>query len=145
MSQEDNPFSPSRIADPVVGVKSGRLEDLKAVAVAQKALLGCIVLLFSYICAAILLFRRPEAANYSLAFVLNAAAVLVYIVAVISVFFIAVRVYTLGGAGYLVVVIASIVPLFGIMLMLVVWNKATRTLKENGHHVGLLGADLSKF
>ena len=93
----------------------------------------------------ILLSLYPEVANYSLALVINSVAVLVYLVAVASVYFIAVRVYNIGFAGYLVLAIASIVPLFGIMLMLMVWSKATRTLKENGHPVGVLGADLSRF
>ncbi len=145
MSREDNPFAPPRIADRVVGVKSGRREDLKAVAVAQKALHGCIVLLFSYVCATLLLSHYPEAANHSLALVITEVAVVVYLVAMVSVFFIAVRAYTIGCAGYLLLGIATIVPVLGIMLMLMVWRKATRTLKENGHHVGLLGADLSRF
>jgi hypothetical protein len=39
MKPDDNPFAPPRAVDPVVGVKSGRVEDLKTVAVAQKTII----------------------------------------------------------------------------------------------------------
>ncbi len=55
MSQEDSAFAPPQIAHCVLGVKSGRREGLKAVAIAQKAVLGCIALSFLYVCAAFLL------------------------------------------------------------------------------------------
>jgi hypothetical protein len=39
MTTDENPFAPPRAADAVVGVKSGRVEDLKTVAVAQKTII----------------------------------------------------------------------------------------------------------
>ena len=44
MSAEENPYAPPKVSDVVVGVKSGRVEDLKAVAIAQKIVIVCILL-----------------------------------------------------------------------------------------------------
>jgi hypothetical protein len=44
MAKDDNPYAPPRAVDTVVGVKSGLVEDLKTVAVAQKAIIVCIAL-----------------------------------------------------------------------------------------------------
>jgi len=41
--------------------------------------------------------------------------------------------------------IGTIVPCVGLIILLVINTKATRTLELNGHHVGFFGADLSKF
>jgi len=39
----------------------------------------------------------------------------------------------------------TIIPCIGLIILLVINTKATRTLELNGHHVGFFGADLSKF
>jgi hypothetical protein len=39
MEHEENPYAPPRFTDRAVGVKSGRREDLKTVALAQKAIM----------------------------------------------------------------------------------------------------------
>jgi len=41
--------------------------------------------------------------------------------------------------------IICITPLFGILILLVISQQATRLLKRNGIKVGLIGADMSQF
>jgi hypothetical protein len=41
--------------------------------------------------------------------------------------------------------ILTMVPCLGLLLLLLVNQKATKILKDNGHNVGLFGADLSRF
>ena len=143
MSLEDSQFSRPRTADRVVGVKSERREDLIAVAVAQKSLLTCIVLYILCICAQLMLSQYREAANYSI--ITTIAALVVVLVGLVSVLLIAVRVYNIGCGGYLLLGIGTLMPCLGLLVLLMINSKATRILQENGHHVGLLGVDLSEF
>jgi hypothetical protein len=41
--------------------------------------------------------------------------------------------------------IGTFIPCVGLLILLMINGKATKILRENGHNVGLLGADLSKF
>ncbi len=133
---QENPYAPPRGMGPVVGVKSGRREDLKTVAVAQKLILVSILLQFVGIITQLLV---PQ--QYRLA--VGIITLAVGLVATISVFILAIRVYS--TASGILLGIGAMIPCLGLFILLSVNGKATKILKENGYHVGLLGADLSKF
>jgi hypothetical protein len=135
MSME-NPYRAPEAEIRVVGVKSGRREDLKSVAQAQKILLICILI---QIVAAIARFLVPQNV---LIFVLG-AMVLASLVATVFVFILAMRVYS-TGIGILLSIL-TLVPCLGLIILLVVNQKATTILTQNGYKVGLLGADMSRF
>jgi hypothetical protein len=136
MSTPENPYAPPRATDRVVGIKSGRREDLRTVAVAQKSILVCILL---YLIAIICLILVPI--DYRVYIQIGVG--LLGLAALVSVFVLAMRVYGVGLG--ILMGIGALLPCFGLIVLLLVSQKATKILKENGHHVGLLGADLSKF
>jgi hypothetical protein len=136
MASEENPYSPPRATDRVVGVKSGRREDLKAVAIAQKSILVCILL---YIVSIISQFLVPV--EYRL--YIGIGVLVIGLVATVSVILLAIRVYSIA-AGILLG-IGTFIPCLGLLILLLINGKATKILQENGHKVGLLGADLSQF
>jgi hypothetical protein len=141
MAQDENPYSPPRTTDRVVGVKSGRREDLKAVAVAQKSILICILLYILCICGQLVLARSQQTANYSI--YIGVVALVVVLVATVSVFLLAIRVYSVASG--ILLGIGTLIPCLGLLILLMINGKATKIMRENGHHVGLLGADLSRF
>jgi hypothetical protein len=141
MAPEENPYTPPRTTDRVVGVKSGRREDLKAVAVAQKSILICIVVYILCICGQVLLARSPGGANYSI--YVGVVALIVVLVATVSVFLLAIRVYSVASG--ILLGIGTLIPCLELLILLMINGKATKILRENGHHVGLIGADLSRF
>ncbi len=131
----ENPYQ-SPVNEPVVvGVLSGSREDLRSVAVYQKGILICILI---YLIMVIVQLAIPEDLRPLLAL----GVVPLGIVGAVFVFLLAIKVY---GTGLGIVLgILSLVPLIGLFVLLVVNGKATRVLRDNGIHVGLLGADLSK-
>jgi hypothetical protein len=136
MTTEENPYAPPKTSDWAVGVRSGRREDLRTVALAQKAIIVCILLNISAVLCIFLLPREWLA--------LVVAGVLVLIVAqMVSVVTLAIKVYNVGTG--IIYGIGTMVPYIGLILLLVINNKATKVLRENGHHVGFFGADLSEF
>jgi hypothetical protein len=136
MPMEENPYAPPRASDRIVGVKSGRREDLKAVAVAQKSILVCILL---YFVAIISQFLVPVEYRLYVLF----GVLVIGLVATVSVFLLAIRVYS--TAMGIALGIGTFIPCLGLVILLMINGKATAILKQNGHHVGLLGANLSQF
>jgi hypothetical protein len=136
MATDDNPFAPPRAVDPVVGVKSGRVEDLKTVAVAQKTIIVCILL---NILAVIARFFVPQE---GLLLLVGALAVL-FLVQTAAVMLLAMKVYSIGTG--IIYGIGALIPCIGLVILLMVNGKANKILTQNGHHVGLFGADLSRF
>jgi hypothetical protein len=136
MSREENPYEPPRTPSRVTGVRSGLREDLRAVAQYQKGILVCILLQI-----AVFIARFLVPANIVI-FVLGAALV-VGVAQAVFVFMLSIKVYNVV-LGILLGILA-IVPCLGLIVLLIINNKATNILRDNGHHVGLLGADLSKF
>jgi hypothetical protein len=136
MTTEENPYAPPKTNDWAVGVRSGRREDLRTVALAQKDIIVCILLNISAVLCIFLLPREWLA--------LVVAGVLVLFVAqMVSVVTLAIKVYNVGTG--IIYGIGTIVPYIGLILLLVINNKATKVLRENGPHVGFFGADLSEF
>jgi hypothetical protein len=136
MSTPENPYAPPRASERAIGVKSGRREDLRTVAVAQKSILVCILL---YLLGLIGVFIvPPEYRLYALI-----PVVLVGITAVVSVFILAMKVYNVALG--ILLGIGTTLGCIGLLVLLMVNQKATRILEANGHHVGFFGADLSKL
>jgi hypothetical protein len=62
------------------------------------------------------------------------------IVAVVFVFILAIRVYSVAAG--VVLGFLTLIPLLGLVMLLIVNGKATRIIRSNGFRVGLLGAEL---
>ncbi|HVX59237.1 MAG TPA: hypothetical protein VHC19_01500 [Pirellulales bacterium] len=131
----ENPFQ-SPASDFAVGVKSGRREDLKNIATYQKGILVCILI---YLLTIVGNFFIPE----DVQILLGLALAVLGVVSTVFVFLLAIKVYN-TGVGILLGLLA-LVPCLGLIVLLVINGKATRILQQNGHKVGLLGADLSQF
>jgi hypothetical protein len=136
MATDENPYAPPKSTDAVVGVRSGRREDLKTLAIAQKSVIACIVVYFAAIAAQ---FVVPPQYLLFLAF----GFLLLGLTAMISVIILAIKVYSpITGVIF---GIGTIIPCIGLIILLVINTKATKILQQNGHRVGFFGADLSEF
>lgn len=136
MSTEENPYAPPKTTDLALGVRSGRREDLRSVAVAQKSILICIAL---YLAGIVGQFFIPLEYRWYLAI----GVMILGLVAMVSVVLLAMKVY--NPVTGIIYGLGTIIPCVGLIILLVINQKATKTLELNGHHVGLFGADLSKF
>lgn len=137
----DNPYEApqtSRRAVEAVGVRSGTREDLRKVATYQKGILVCILLYFVAVISNLVL---PE--NAALGIALLLLLVGVGLASMVFIFLLAMKVYS--TALGVVLGIGALFPLIGLIILLMVNGKATRILKENGIHVGLLGANVSRI
>ena len=132
----DNPYQPPRVDAPVVGVLSGKREDLKSVAQYQKGILVCILI---YLTAVLVRFLLPTEVLPLLGIGILALGV----VGTVFVFLLAIKVYS-TGIGILLGIL-TLVPCLGLIVLLIVNGKATSILKQNGIKVGLLGANLSQL
>lgn len=133
----DNPYQAPQFDDSaVVGVRSGRREDLKSVAMYQKGVLVCILINL------IVIFGRffvPE--NVQL--IMGLLYIPVGLAGTVFIFLLAIKLYS-TGLGVLFGLL-TFIPCIGLIVLLVVNNKATTVLQQNGYKVGLLGANLSQF
>lgn len=138
MSKKLRQASPGKT--PVVGVLSGSREDLRSVAVYQKVIMGCIVVYFLvWVALAAGQFVLPPMLLFMLVWVLLGDV----LAALVFVFLLSTKVYS-AGAGILLAILTP-VPLLGLIVLLIINGKTTRILRQNGHRVGLLGANLSEF
>ena len=135
MSMSDNPYRSPASSGQAVGVKSGRREDVRSVAVYQKGILYCILL---HIAALVAQFVAPQ---FRLAIFLG--DVIVGIAGFVFVLLLAIKVYNVA-VGILLGIL-TLVPCANLIVLLVVNGKATGILQANGHKVGLLGANLAEF
>ena len=139
MSSSDpnvNPYQSPPMESQAIGVRSGRREDLRSVALYQKGILVCILI---YILLFIGRFLVPAEFQFLLAIGLAPLG----IAATIFVFLLAIKVYETGLG--IVFGILTLVPCIGLIVLLMINAKATSILKQNGIPVGLLGADMSKL
>ena len=109
-------------------------ETLRAIAGHQKAIILCILV---YLCLIPVQFLIPEETRIYLAL----ALIPLGITATVFVFLLATRVYTQGTG--IVLAILTLIPCIGLIVLLIINQKATGILKANGIHVGLLGASSS--
>ena len=136
MPTDDNPYAPPLGTDRAVGVKSGRREDVKTVAVAQKAIMVCILL--QLLAVASQFFVPPQYVPF-----IAILAVCVLLASTISVFILAMKVFNIGLG--IVYGIGALFPCIGLLVLFIVNQRAIKILRDNGHEVGFFGADLSKF
>ena len=120
-------------AAPALGLTLDR-QEIRSIAVRQKAILLCV--LANVVAYALRLLLQP-----SLHPILNIVVLAVGVVASVFLYMLAIKLYG-TGVGILLGIL-TLVPLLGLFVLLIVNGKATRTLKESGIKVGLLGADLS--
>ena len=132
----ENPFQSPLADTPAVGVKSGKQADVRAVAVYQKGILMCILI---YVLAMIGQFAIPA----PLRPILGLAVVALGLAGLVFVILLSMKVYNVVVGALLAIL--TLVPLLGLLILLMVNGKATKILRQNGHKVGLLGANLSEF
>jgi hypothetical protein len=133
---DDNPYQSPSADMQAIGVRSGKREDLKAIATYQKGIMVCILM---YLLAVIGQFALPP----ELRPLVGLGVLLVGVGGFICVLLLAMKVYS-TGTGILLAIL-TFIPVVGLIVLLSVNGKATSILKANGHAVGLLGASLSEF
>ncbi|HLA83780.1 MAG TPA: hypothetical protein VJL29_03220 [Thermoguttaceae bacterium] len=128
-----NPYEAPPIEAEVIGVRSGRREDLKPVAFYQKGIQICILF---YLVFYAVTFAVPPMWR----FIPAIGVIGVAITGFVFVILLAMKVYSpvLG----ILLGLLTLLPCLGLLSLLIVNGKATAVLRENGIRVGLLGASL---
>ncbi len=116
--------------------RRGRMSraDLREIAGRQRAIIMCIL---GYFCLIPIQFAIPEESRLYLAL----ALIPLGITATVFVFMLATKLY--GQSTGIVYGVLTLIPCVGLIVLLIINQKATTVLKENGVRVGLLGAKLS--
>lgn len=122
-----------------VGVKSP--DGVRKVANYQRAIIFCILANLGIYIAMMAL--QANQANPLLGLVFSLIFFAVGITQLVFIVMLAIEVYSLP-AGILLGIL-SLIPCVGLIILLVVNQKATKTLQDNGIRVGLMGADMSQF
>lgn len=140
----DNPYQAPLADEPAAaGVRSGRREDLRSVAIYQKGVLIYILINLVYIminlCFGVGLFYMSDRVQLILLLIY----VPVTLAGLVCICLLATKVYNsvLGIFWGLL----TLIPCLGLIVLLIVNSKATSVLQLNGYKVGFLGADLSAF
>ncbi len=128
----DNPFQSPRSSE-VIGINSGRVEDLRKVATYQRGVLFCILI---QILGTIVNIAIVPA---ELRVIVAMGLLVVALAGTVFVFLLAMHVYS--TALGMVIGVLSLVPCLGLLVLLIVNTKATTVLRQNGVKVGLMGAD----
>ena len=126
---EENPYAAPE-SPAVVGIIGGDREDLRKVATAQKGILVCILIYLGMVVGSLILPQFVQ--------VFQIAILIVGLVSMVFVFMLATRVYG-TGLGIMLGILA-IIPCLGFLILLMVNQRATKTLQDNEIKVGLLGA-----
>lgn len=134
---DENPYRAPLADEPVVGVLSGRREDVRSVAFYQKGILVCILL---YLLSVVGQISLVLAGLPPLILLLRLATLLVALTGMVFVFLLATKVY--GAGRGILLGLLTLIPCLGLIMLLIVNGKATRVLQQNGYKVGLLGAKL---
>ena len=131
-----NPFEAPASNSRVIGIVSGSREDLLKVAKYQKGILVCILV---YILAVAGQFALPPQIRP----LVGLGVLMVGLIA--AVFTIRLAMKTHGTGLGIILGVLCLVPILGLLILLLVNQKATTVLQLNGIKVGLLGADLSSL
>ena len=131
-----NPFEAPASNSRVIGRVSGSREDLLKVAKDQKGILVCILV---YILAVAGQFALPPQIRP----LVGLGVLVVGLIA--AVFTILLAMKTHGTGLGIILGVLCLVPILGLLILLLVNQKATTVLQLNGIKVGLLGADLSSL
>lgn len=126
---EENPYAAPE-SPSAVGIIGGDREDLRKVATAQKGILVCILIYLGLVVGSLVM---PQFAQ-----VIRIAVLAVGLTSMVFVFMLATRVYG-TGLGIMLGILA-VIPCLGFLILLMVNQRATKTLQDNGIKVGLLGA-----
>jgi hypothetical protein len=110
--------------------------DLRVIAVRQKAIMYCIL---GYIVLIIGQFALPAEVRIFATLLAGCVS----ITAAVFVFMLALAVYNTGTG--IVLGILTLIPLVGLIVLLVINSKATNILRAHGIRVGLMGADSSQI
>ena len=133
----NNPYQTPQYAQAeVVGVNSGRREDLRSVAQYQKGIMVCILI---YLILVFVQFAIPD----ELGLLLVIGVIALGLTGTVFVFLLSTKVFS-TGVGILLGIL-TLVPCIGLITLLIVNGRATAILKRNGIRVGLLGANMSQL
>jgi hypothetical protein len=105
--------------------------DLRNIAIRQRRVIFCIL---AYFIAMIMQFVLPPDLITS-----GLSMIAVMIMAAVFVFMLALDVYGTGEG--IIMGILALIPLVGLIVLLLINNRATRLLRQHGIRVGLFGAD----
>ena len=141
-SSMDNPFEAPESDLRAVGVLSGSRRDLRRIAVYQKTVILCMAFQLLLVLLQLTLMRQPPDSAVIMIMILTTSWIIL-LVGAISVFLLAMKTY--GVTFGILYGILALVPCFGLIILLIINSKATKTLKDNGIKVGFLGANLSQF
>lgn len=130
-----NPYEAPREAE-VVGVVSGKRDDLRAVAMYQKGVIVAILLYLAVIVAQFML--PPQAIIF-----IGLAGFMAMLLGAASAILLSVKVY--GPIVGLLMGLLVLIPLLGLIVLLLINNRATRTMRDNDIEVGLFGARMSQI
>jgi hypothetical protein len=158
----DNPYQAPQAAGGIVETSGENREQLRAIAKSQKAIMVCILANILFIVAA---FMFPGVLGVLPPLVRGLVTLGIYIAVAVFLGRLAAQLWGIGwgivfGLLALSPFVAPLVTLFGgpllltfamlgpfipLISLLIVNQKATRTLKRHGISVGLMGANLSKI
>jgi hypothetical protein len=134
-----NPYQAPASSDLAVGVNSGKLEDLRSIARSQK---GIMVAILAYFVGLITNGVLSASKDTEMVRVVIAVGVLAAVLfGIVCTFSLAIKVYSVGLGIFLGLL--TFIPCLGLVSLVVVNQKATAVLKENGFSVGLMGANLA--
>jgi len=132
----DNPYQSPTTDAQIVGVLSGKREDLLRVAQSQKGIIICILV-------QLVTFVFQFALPIEIRPILGLGFFGVGVVGTVFVFMLAIRVYGTGMGIFLGIL--ALIPCIGLIVLLTVNGKATSVLRQNGIKVGFLGANLGEI
>jgi hypothetical protein len=127
----ENPYQSPASDTQIVGINSGKIEDLRMVARYQKGIIVCILCYFVAVIWQIFAIPALPLEIRALVAVGTLLAVLGLVVAgAVFVFLLAMKVYS--PALGIVLGVVSLFPCVGLLVLLAVNGKATKVLRENG-------------
>ncbi len=142
---EQNPYQSPTTQTAAVGVNSGKWEDLISIAFYQKGIVVCVMLYFLFAILMGVTGKGPDPDTPFNAISLFFALAVLLVILTGMVFVILLTAKVFGVPMVILFAILSLIPCVGLILLLVVNNKATKVLNENGVKVGFFGANLAKM
>ncbi|MDX1964375.1 MAG: hypothetical protein SFX18_14580 [Pirellulales bacterium] len=130
---QSNPYEAPQVIETATLEDAGNATaaDLPRIISSQKGLLFCI--LFQLILMVATFLLPPQLGIFT-----SLASIIISIIGAVFVFMLAIKIYG-QGTGILMGIL-TLIPIFGLIVLLFVNQKATSILQKNGIKVGLLGA-----
>ena len=139
MSQNQSEGQP-----PTAPIAAGRSrEELRAVASKQKAVIVCVALNILFFALRLFIVFGKITLPVFVTWILTPCFLGLAVVSVVYIFMLGIKLY--GTAIGILLGLLTFIPLVGLIILLIVNTKATRTLREGGFRVGFFGASLSQF